>query len=90
MQGKKLLTSVTNLEFFGGRPVHTSNPQKTEPWLALNRYIFKIVPQNALKMHSLALPVLRFLCKTFFKLLKFTLQNTIPSLYGYKLKKDAK
>ena len=26
------------------------------------------------------LPVLRFLCKTFFKLLKFTLQNTLPHL----------
>ena len=36
-------------------------------------------------MHSLALLVLRFLCKTFSKLLKFTLRNTLPR--GQFLKK---
>ena len=29
----------------------------------------KLVPPDALKMHSLGLPVLRFFCKTFSKLL---------------------
>ena len=39
-------------------------------------HFLKFVPPDALKMHSLALSVLRFLCKTFSKLLKFTLSNT--------------
>ena len=37
----------------------------------------KFVPLDALKLHSMALRVLRFLCKTFSKLLEFTLQNTL-------------
>ena len=40
----------------------------------------KFVPADALKMYSLTLPVLKFLCKLFFKLLKFTLQNSLPHL----------
>ena len=36
----------------------------------------KFVPPDVLKMHSPAVSVLKFLCKTFSKLLKFTLQNT--------------
>ena len=62
----------------------------------------KFVPPNALKMHYLALFVLRFLCKIFSKLLKFALRNTlrglffknsyiqIKNLYGYKLLRAAK
>ena len=41
-------------------------------------YIFKTVPPNALKMHSVAVSTLKFICKTFSKLIKFALQNTIP------------
>ena len=40
----------------------------------LNSLIF--VPPDVKKMHLLALSVLRFLCKTFSKLLKFTLWNS--------------
>ena len=66
----------------------------------------KFVPPDALKIHSPAQPVLRFLCKTFSKLLKFALQNTplpgwffktwcihgiqIKNLCGYKLVKAEK
>ena len=50
------------------------------PKLPPRGYIFKICACRSLKMHSLTLPALRFLCKTFFKLLKFTLQNTLPHL----------
>ena len=55
------------------------------------------VPPDTLEMHSLVLSVLRFLCKTFLKLLRLTLQKTlfhrwflknshiqIKNLYGYK------
>ena len=40
----------------------------------------KFVPPDVLKMHSPTVSVLKFLCKTFSKLLKFTSQNT--PLYG--------
>ena len=46
--------------------------------------VSKFVLPDALKMHSLALFVLRFLSKTFPKLLKFTLQDTL--LGGWFLK----
>ena len=48
-------------------------PTKVPPWLALSK-IF--VLSDALKMHSPNLPVLRFICETFSKLLKFALRNT--------------
>ena len=55
------------------------------------RIIFsKFVPPVALKMHSLTLPVLRFLCKTFSKLLKFTLRDTLKKfkkIHIFKKKK---
>ena len=41
----------------------------------------KYLPPDTLKIHSLALTVLRFLCKTFCKLGKFTLWNTL--LHGW-------
>ena len=37
----------------------------------------KFVPSDTLKMHSLALSVLRFLCKTFSKLSKLLLRKTL-------------
>ena len=58
------MLSVTYPEVFMGRPVCTSNPRK-------------YLPPDAIKMYSLALPVLRFLCKTFCKLPKFTLRNIL-------------
>ena len=51
--------------------------QKAPSWLVASCYILKIVTPNAIKMHSLAPPDLTFLCKTFSKLFKFTLQNTL-------------
>ena len=45
-------------------------------WLLESRKFLKFVFLDVLKMHSPALPVLRFLSKTFSELLKFTLQNT--------------
>ena len=73
-------------------------PTKAPSWLMLSRKFSKFVPPDGLKMHSLALPVVRFLRKTFSRLLKFTLRNTalkgwffknsyiqIKNLYGYKL-----
>ena len=44
----------------------------------------KFLPLDTIKMHSLALPVLRFFSKTFPILLKFTLQNI--RLHGWALK----
>ena len=76
---------------------------KTPPWLALSGYSYKIVPPNALKMHSLPLSALRSLCRTFSKLLKFTFWSTLPfgwflnnshiqkqNLHGYKLVRAVK
>ena len=73
------IKTVTYPEFFGGQTVHTSNPRpRHHGW----RYVVKFskcVSPDALNMHYPALSVLRFLCKTFSKLLKFTLQNTLLS-----------
>ena len=44
-----------------------------------------LVPPDALKMHSLAVPVLRFLCKTFSKLRK--LNN--ETLFSMDVKKES-
>ena len=54
---------------FLGRPVTSwSSPSPfPPPWLSK---FLNLVPPDALKMHSLAVPVLRFLCKTFSKLRK--------------------
>ena len=47
--------------------------KKAPQWLVPSGYFSKILSPNTLKMNSLALSVLRFFCKTFSKLLKFTL-----------------
>ena len=57
-----LHTLCTGIQGQTGTPVHK---------------FLKFVLPDALEMPSLALSVLRFLCKTFSKLLKFTLQNTL-------------
>ena len=90
-------------EFFRGRPIHTSNSQKGHHgWRWAGKFL-KFVPSDALKMHSLALYVLKFVCKAFSKLLKFTLWYTrgcgwilkksyiqIINLYEHKLVRIAK
>ena len=48
-------------------------PTKIPQSLASTSKFSKFVPPDALKMHPLTLFLLRFLCKTFSKLLKFTL-----------------
>ena len=69
-----LQVSVTCLEFFGGRPVHRAHEAHHGRRRAGK--FSKFVSPDALKMYSLALSVLRFLWKTFSKLVKYTLRNT--------------
>ena len=56
---------------FLGRPVHTQNPQRCHDGWCRGIKLSKSVPPHVLKMQSLALFVLRFLCKKFSKLLQF-------------------
>ena len=63
--------AVTYLEFFGQTSTNIK-PRKLPPWLAPSEKVSKIVPLDTI--HSLALSVLWFLCKTFSKLLKLSLQ----------------
>ena len=83
---------------FLGRPVHTSNARSRQDGWRWAECFSKLVPPETLKKHSLALSTLKFLCKTFPKLLKLSLQKTlfrgwflknsyirINILYGYKL-----
>ena len=88
--------------FFLGRPVHTLNPRRRHR-LAQSEKVPKFVPPDIQNVHSLALSVLRILCKTFSKLLNLALWKTlfhgrflknshiqIKFFYGYKLVRAAK
>ena len=71
------ITSIDVSRVFLSRPVHTSNPRRQyHGWRQTGKFS-KFVPPNALKMHSLALSVLRFLCKPFSKLLKLALRKAL-------------
>ena len=60
------------------RPAHTLNPWRCQhDWRRWAVNFSKFVLPDALKIHSLALFVLRFLCKTFPKLFKSTLRDTL-------------
>ena len=59
-----LIVSVTYSVFFGQTGTHIE-PTKAPPWL---EKFSKYVSSDTLKMHSLALFVLRFLCKTFLQI----------------------
>ena len=64
-----LVMSETYLEFLWADQLHLGVPPppfRNHVW----RKFLNLVPPDALKMHSLAMPVLRFLRKTFFKLCK--------------------
>ena len=61
-------STVTYPEFFGQTSTYIE-PTKASSWVVLSKKKFKFVPPNILKMHSLAPFALRFLCKTFSKLL---------------------
>ena len=64
-----ILWAVTYPEFFWANRLHLGvlpPPFRHQGW----RKFLKLVSPDALKMHSLAVPVLRFLCKTFSKLRK--------------------
>ena len=62
---------------FLGRPVHTSNPRRWHHgWRRVEKFS-KFVPPETVKIRSLALSFLRFLCKSFFKLLKLSLRKKI-------------
>ena len=64
--------------FWGwGRTAHKSNSERCHhSWHQAGKFL-KFVPPDALKMHSQALCVFRFLCKAFPKLLKFTKCNAL-------------
>ena len=70
---------VTYPELFWAdiKPKTTSNPKCTTMVDTEQKKNSKFLPPNALKMHSPTLSGLRFFCKTFSKLLRFTLQNTL-------------
>ena len=69
------LKPVKYLELFFGRPLHTLNPRSSHHgWRRPDKFS-KFLPSDALKMHCLSLSILRFPCKTFSKLPKFTLRN---------------
>ena len=59
---------------FLGQAGTSSKLMKGPPWLWVVLFS-KFVPLDAPKMDFLALSVLRFLCKIFSKLFKFTLRN---------------
>ena len=64
-----LILSVTYPGFFWADRLHLGvppSPFRQDGW----QKFLNLVPPDALKMHSLAVPVLRFLCKTFSKLHK--------------------
>ena len=64
------------IQWCTGNLVHTLNPWRHHGWhRAVN--FSKVVLPDALKMHSLALCVLRFLCKLFSKSYKFTLRESL-------------
>ena len=71
---------------FLGRLVHISKPRRRHHGWRKAEKFSKCVPPDTLKMHSLALSVLRFLCKTFSKLLKVTLRKAL--FCGWFLKKS--
>ena len=56
------ITSVTHPEFFLGRPVHPLNPHRCHYGWRLVDEKSKFVSPDTLKMHSLTLSALRFLC----------------------------
>ena len=78
------MASVTHSEFFLDRPVHISNPRSCHHGWQRAVKVSKFVPPDALNMHYVALSVFRFLCKTFFKLLTFTLQNNLLRGWFFK------
>ena len=75
---KLLVTQTSGISrVFLDRPVHTLNPQMCYHGRHQLGKFSKFVPPDALKMHPLIMPVLRFLCKTSSKLLNFVLQDTL-------------
>ena len=72
-----LASSVIYAEFFLGKLVHTSNPQSCCHGCCWAEKFLKFMLPDTLKMHSLALPVVRFPWKTSSNLLKLTLRKTI-------------
>ena len=63
------IQTVTYPEFFWADRYHPVVPPPLFRHPGWQKFL-NLVPPDALKMHSLSVPVLRFLCKTFSKLLK--------------------
>ena len=77
IRNKDIYIKQGRIQSFLGRPVHMSKLRRRRHGLHRTENFSKFVPPDALKVHSRALSVLRFLCKIFSKLLQFTLQNTL-------------
>ena len=71
-------------EFFWADRLHLRVPHPPFCHHGWQKFL-NLVPPGALKMHSLAVPVLRFLCKTFSKLQK--LNN--ETLFSMDVKKKS-
>ena len=72
-----MLLSVASPDFLGDRTAHKPDPPRFHhSWYQVGK-CFKFMPPDALKIHSQALRVFRFLCKAFPKLLKFSKCNTL-------------
>ena len=69
---------------FLGRMEHTLNPWRCNHGWHLAEKCSKFVPPDTLKIHSLPLSVLRFLCKTFSILLKLSLWKTLFCRWFFK------
>ena len=63
------MSSVTYPEFFWADQLHLGVPPPPFHYHVWRKFL-NLVHPDALKMHSQAMPVLRFLCKTFSKLRK--------------------
>ena len=70
-------------DFFGAQWYYYQTHEGAVGWCRVDKFS-NFVPPDTLKMLSLALPVLRFLCKSFSKLLKLILQKTL--FHGWFLK----
>ena len=74
VKNKDLTVSDVSRAFLG-RLLYTLNPRRYHHGSSQVCKFSKFVPSDTLKMYSLVLPVFRFVCKAFSKLLKATLSN---------------
>ena len=73
-----LISEVSRV--FLSRPLHTSNPRRWHHGWRRPKKFSKFVPPETVKIRSLDLSILRFPCKTYFKLLKLSLRKKVNTL----------